>query len=116
MERCLMEERRNYSKAFKLEAVRLLSLGDVPAAQLARELGVRRNQLYKWRDQLADKGDKAFSGPGRRAGSASCKAPAAGANETAAAKIARLERELSEVREERDILKKAAAYFARELP
>lgn len=111
-----MEERRNYSKAFKLEAVRLLSLGEVPASQLARELGVRRNQLYKWRDQLADKGEKAFSGPGRHAGQASGKAPAAGEKETAAAKIARLERALSEVREERDILKKAAAYFARELP
>ena len=65
-----MEERRNYSKAFKLEAVRLLSLGEVPASQLARELGVRRNQLYKWRDQLAAKGEAAaFSGPGRRSAS-----------------------------------------------
>lgn len=101
-----MEERRNYSEAFKLEAVRLLSLGEVSASQLARELDLRRNQLYKWRDQLADKGKKAaFSGPGRRAGSASLKAPALGGSETAATKISRLERELSEVREERDILK-----------
>ena len=109
-----MEERRNYSKAFKLEAVRLLSLGEMPAAQLARELGVRRNQLYKWRDQLAAKGAQAFSGPGRR--SSAVRPGATHGEETAAEEIARLKRELAEVREERDILKKAAAYFARELP
>ncbi len=39
-----MNERRHYSKAFKLEAVRLLALGEQSAAQLARELGIRRNQ------------------------------------------------------------------------
>ena len=120
MERCLMEERRNYSKAFKLEAVRLLSLGEVPASQLARELGVRRNQLYKWRDQLAAKGESAaFSGPGRRSASSHSTSKTGAESletESAAAKIARLEREVSDLREERDILKKAAAYFARELP
>ena len=103
-----MNERRNYSKAFKIEAVRLLALGETAAAQLARDLGIRRNQLYKWRDQLSSKGDKAFGGAGRRP-------RAEGVAETAAAEIARLQRELSDMREERDILKKAAAYFAREL-
>ena len=120
-----MEERRNYSKAFKLEAVRLLSLGEVPASQLARELGVRRNQLYKWRDQLAAKGEAAaFSGPGRRSASSRGRSKTGAETleekvpeaESAAARIARLEREVSDLREERDILKKAAAYFARELP
>ena len=104
-----MNERRNYSKAFKIEAVRLLELGEAPAAQVARELGIRRNQLYKWRDEMSAKGDAAFSGSGRRP-----RAPRDA--ETAQEEIARLKRELAEVREERDILKKAAAYFARELP
>ena len=104
-----MDERRNYSKAFKVEAVRLLELGEAPAAQLARELGIRRNLLYKWRDQLSAKGDGAFSGSGRRP-------RAVGSTETPKDEIARLKRELAQVREERDILKKAAAYFARELP
>jgi len=36
-----MNERRNYSKAFKLEAVRLLALGEIPAARLARGLDIR---------------------------------------------------------------------------
>lgn len=106
-----MEDRRNFSKAFKIEAVRLLDLGEMSAAQLARELGVRRNQLYKWRNQVVGKGEGAFAGSGRRA------RPASGvAGETQAEEIAGLRRELAKTREERDILKKAAAYFARELP
>lgn len=107
-----MEERRRYSKAFKIEAVRLLDLGEAPAAQVARELGIRRNLLYKWRDQLAGKGDRAFGGSGRKA------RPEGGSvvPETSAEEIVRLRRELAETREERDILKKAAMYFARELP
>ena len=107
-----MNERRNYSKAFKIEAVRLLGLGDQPAAQLARELGIRRNLLYKWRDQLSVKGDVAFAGPGRRPRGAASAERA----ETMAEANARLTRELADTREERDILKKAAAYFARDLP
>ena len=107
-----MEERRRYSKAFKIEAVRLLDLGQAPAAQVARELGIRRNLLYKWRDQISGKGDRAFGGSGRKA------RPSGGSGdlETSAEEIARLKQELAETREERDILKKAAAYFARELP
>jgi transposase len=104
-----MTERRNYSKAFKTEAVRLLELGEMPAAQVARELGIRRNQLYKWREQLSARGERAFAGAGRRPRSEAVP-------ETAGAEIARLKREVAELREERDILKKAAAYFARELP
>jgi transposase len=105
-----MKERTNYSKDFKIEAVRLLSLGEMPAAQLARELGIRRNLLYKWRDQLEAKGGQAFSGPGRRK-----PAENLAQVETPAAVIARLQRQVNELREERDILKKAAAYFAAEL-
>ena len=99
-----MATRKRYSKSFKIEAVRLLGLGEKPASQLAQELGIRRNQLYKWREQIEGKGaDGAFRGPGRRSASEE-------------SEIARLKRELEQVREERDILKKAAAYFAKELP
>ena len=112
-----MEERRHYSKAFKVEAVRLLDLGEKPAAQLARELGIRRNLLYKWREQVIGKGDGAFSGPGHRARAKSGTSSSGGSSsETKIEEIARLKRELAATREERDILKKAAAYFARELP
>ncbi|QKT02793.1 transposase [Ectothiorhodospiraceae bacterium 2226] len=95
--------RTRYTKEFKLEAVRLLELGQKPATQLALELGVARNQLYKWREQLDVAGtDRAFRGPGRK--------PLDEQSE-----IERLRRELKRVTEERDILKKAAAYFAKDL-
>jgi len=44
--------RTRFTKEFKLEAVRLLELGQKPATQLALELNVARNQLYKWQAQL----------------------------------------------------------------
>lgn len=96
-----MQKRATYSREFKLEAVRLLERGDRPAAEIARELGIRRNQLYKWQEQLADKGEAAFPGRGRAA-------------QDRDAEIARLKRELERVKEERDILKKATQYFAKE--
>ena len=95
-----MPKRQTFSKEFKLEAVRLLETTNKPAADLARELGVRRNLLYKWQEQLREKGEDAFPGKGRRTEKDD--------------EIARLKRELDRVREERDILKKAALYFARE--
>jgi transposase len=94
-------KRKRYTKEFKLEAVRLLEAGDKPAAELARELGVQRNQLYKWQEQLAEQQEAAFPGHGNRV-------------QNKDAEIARLKKELERVKEERDILKKAAKYFARE--
>jgi transposase len=97
-------KRMRHAKEFKLEAVRQLELGQKSATQLALELGIRRNQLHKWQAQLRDKGaDKAFRGPGAK--------PLAEYSE-----VEMLRRELKRVTEERDILKKAAAYFAKELP
>jgi transposase len=96
--------RARFTKEFKLEAVRLLEAGEKPATQLAAELGIRRNQLNKWQVQLRNKGpQKAFRGPGAK--------PLSELSE-----VERLRRELKRVTEERDILKKAAAYFAKELP
>ncbi len=95
-----MKGRGPYTREFKVEAVRLLRAGEKPAAQVARELGVKRTLLYRWREAHAAAGDAAFSGkPGRKP----------------SAEVARLKQELAVVREERDILKKAAAYFAKEL-
>ncbi len=95
-----MKKRPSYSKEFKLEAVRLLERGEKSAADLARELGIRRNQLYKWQEQLSARGqDDAFPGHGRRVG--------------AGAEVARLRRENARLQEENVILKKAAVYFAK---
>ena len=95
-----MRKRNTYSKEFKQEAVRQMEKSDKTAAELARELGIKRNQLYKWQEQINAKGSVAFPGKGRQAGSE--------------AEIARLKCELERVTEERDILKKAAQYFARD--
>ena len=96
-----MQKRKTFSKEFKIEAVRLIEQGDKSASDLSVELGVRRNQLYKWQEELRKHGESAFRGRGRR--------PDSELDE-----VARLRKELAKVKEERDILKKAAAYFARE--
>jgi transposase len=96
-----MTKRKKFPSEFKREAVRLMESSDKPSSEVARELGVRRNQLYTWKEQLGKRGAKAFGGPGRR--------------REAGDEVARLKRELEQVKEERDILKKAAAYFAKEL-
>ena len=97
-------QRARFTKEFKLEVVRLLDLGQKPATQLALELGVARNQLYKWQAQVHKIGTpSAFRGPGRKC-----------LDEQTEREC--LKRELKHVTEERDILKKAAAYFAKELP
>ncbi len=96
-----MEKRKKFTSEFKREAVRLMESSEKPSSEVARQLGVRRNQLYKWNEQLSKRGAKAFNGPGRRS---------EGGDE-----VGRLKRELERVTEERDILKKAAAYFAKEL-
>jgi transposase len=93
-------ERKNYkrySREFKLEAVRLASLGEKPKAQIARDLGIRVNQLRKWRldFELED-----------RTGSPKSVV-------TADDDLRGLRRENQRLREEIELLKKAAIYFAR---
>lgn len=72
--------RKRYTKAFKLEAIRLADESDRPVTEIARELGLRVNQIYKWKQQLEAKGDAAFGGSGRPGGQE--------------AEVARLRREL----------------------
>ncbi len=96
-----MNKRKTYTSQFKREAVRLMESSDKAASDVARQLGVRRNQLYKWKEQLSKRGAKAFSGAGRQRRQID--------------ELSQLRQELATVKEERDILKKAAAYFAKEL-
>jgi transposase len=91
---------RQFTREFKLDALRRLAAKEMPATQLAAELGIRRNMLIKWREQLRTKGEAAFEGAGRPVKSEE-------------SELARLRAELQRVSEERDILKKAAAYFAK---
>jgi len=95
-----MQKRQRFSAEFKREAVRQLRESGKPIAVLARELGVPRNRIYKWAQDDEAKGAAAFAGSGRRPRD----------------EVERLRRENERLREENEILKKAAAYFARELP
>jgi transposase len=51
---------KTYTKEFKLEAIRLISLSDKPSAEIAAKLGIRHNMLFKWKEQLESKDDAAF--------------------------------------------------------
>ncbi len=95
--------RRQFTREFKVEAVRLAASGDRPLTQVARELGVRPDMLRQWRRQA--------EGVVARGGAA----PERGRLTSQDEEIRRLRRELAQVREERDILGKATAFFAKGL-
>lgn len=88
-----------YSKEFKLEAIRLAEASEQPVTQVARELGLRVNQIYKWKKELEMKQDAAFSG---------------GKGTDKDAEIRRLKKELADSREENAFLKKTAIFFAKQ--
>jgi len=101
-------KRQKFDKAFKLNAVSLLKAGQKPATQLALELGIRRNLLYKWAEALAAHNgdvDAAFNGPGRN--------KLGKKHDPLKAENARLKREIARLTEERDILKKFEAYLTK---
>lgn len=89
-------QRRRYTSEFKSEAVRLVSSSGKPLAQIARELGVNEQTLHNWKKQSS-----APNGLGVM--------PDHFAQQE---EIRRLQRENARLREERDILKKATAFFA----
>jgi transposase len=96
--------RRQFTRAFKVEAVRLATEGGRPVAQVARELGIRPNMLRTWKRQAE-----------RRAGFAAVNLfPGNGKATSQDEELRRLQRENEVLRQERDFLQKAAAYVAKE--
>ena len=95
-----MERRRTFSREFKLEAVRLVTERGVAVAQAAKDLDVHENVLRKWVRELREAPQESFPGNGKQ--------------RVQDAEIARLRKEVAKLKMERDILKKAAAYFAKE--
>jgi len=93
---------KTYPKEFKLEAIRLMEESDKPASEIARKLGIRRNQLYKWKEQMKKKGDVPTAKKGRP-------------KKEDQSEAARLRQENKRLKEENEILKKAAVFFAKEL-
>lgn len=93
-----MSKRRKYSAEFKRGAVEQLNQPGVTCAQVARELGIASNMLSRWRSEIENSGASAFNGTGNPRDE----------------ELTALKRELSRVKKERDFLREAATYFARE--
>jgi transposase len=94
-------QRRKFSREYKLEAVRLIKDRGVAVAQAARDLDLHENVLRKWVRELSTDPQRAFPGHGQM--------------KPEQQEIDRLRKEVAKLKAERDILKKAAAYFAREV-
>ena len=95
-----MSKRRKYDRAFKIEAVKLVTERGTPLAEAARNLGIHENLLYKWKAQYLDDVADAFPGKGHL--------------KPQDEEMRQLRRKLADVEEERDILKKALAIFSKE--
>lgn len=93
------EKRRKYDRAFKYEAVKLVTEGGRSVAEAARNLGIHENLLHKWKKQYEEDTEHAFPGKGHLKPQDEA--------------LRRLQRQLADVREERDILKKALAIFSK---
>lgn len=89
-----MSKGKRYTEEFKIEAVKQITDRGYPVQEVAERLGISTKSLYHWRDQLS--GNKVV----------------ARSKSDDSVRIAKLEAELKRVTEERDILKKAARYFA----
>jgi transposase len=93
-------QRRRFNREFKVEAVKLVRDRGVSAAQVARDLGVHENVLRKWVKEFGSDPVQAFPGHGQM--------------KPEQLEIDRLRREVQKLKAERDILKKATAFFAKE--
>ena len=93
-------QRRVFGREFKLEAVKLVRDRGVAVSQASRDLDVAESVLRRWIRDLASDPAQAFPGHGQL--------------KPEQQEIDRLRREVAKLRAERDILKKAAAYFARD--
>ena len=97
-------KRRQFTREFKLEAVRLVSEGNESVTEVAERLGIRPDMLRNWKRQVAGlppaQKNNIFKGAGKARGTEE--------------EIKRLRREVEQLQQERDFLKKAAAYFAKE--
>ena len=95
-----MTKRRKYSPEFKREAVLLTQQPGVSCRQIALDIGVNPNLLNRWKREAKQAKDQAFKGHGSPRDE----------------EMAKLKRELAKVKKERDFLREAATFFAKELP
>ena len=93
-------KRKTYKKEFKLEAIRLVE-GGRSIKDVSEDIGISAPTLRRWCKELESEGEDAFRGQGNRT--------------ALEEEIRRLRHENKQLREEREILKKASAYFAKNL-
>jgi transposase len=93
-------QRRTYTKEFKLETLKLAETSEKSVSQIEREMGLPAGVIFRWQRQLRQDGDKAFPGHGNL--------------KEAETRIEQLEKEVSNLRMERDILKKAVRVFSQD--
>ena len=96
----MARKRRTYPPEFKAEAVKLVTEQGYSVAEAARSLGIRENLIRNWKQAVQDKGEHAFPGQGKL--------------QAVDEELRRLRAENKRLLAERDILKKAAAFFAKE--
>lgn len=99
MEEQQKQQRRKFDKEFKLNAVRLVTEGGRRVTEVARDLGINENNLHRWKQQFLDDRQNPFPGKGNL--------------KPADEEFRQLRKQLCDVTTERDILKKALAYFSR---
>jgi len=91
----------HYTEEFRREAVRRSGTPGTTAADVARELGIHPGQIYNWRRQYNRLSDKQFN-----------KVDGVDYSKNESEELRKLRREIAKLKEERDFLKKAAAYFS----
>jgi transposase len=96
----MSEKRKTYDKEFKLSAVKMIVEGGMSVSRVSKDLGVTENSLHNWKRAYLEDQQKAFPGKGKM--------------KPEEEEIRKLKRELHIVKMERDILKKAIAFFAKE--
>lgn len=95
-----MAKRRTFTRDFKLEAVRLSMEEGRSGAEVAAELGIHRNVLYRWRREFLEDSEESFPGRGNL--------------KATDEQLQRLQRKVALLEEDREILKKALVFFSKE--
>ena len=93
----MSEQRKKYTKEFKIEAVQLFETSSKSGREIEQDLGIGKGVLYRWRREVRDENLRAFPGHGNPRDE----------------ELYRLRKELAEITEERDILRKAVAIFSK---
>jgi transposase len=96
----MTQKRKQFSKQFKMDAVKLLTEQGYKVSEAARNLGIHHSSLRRWKKQFETNGNQAFPGKGHISPEKE--------------ELDRLRKEVKKLRMEREILKKAAAFFANE--